>query len=90
MLYRSAQEEKMGSFRLKMLIILAIIFYIPNLIGQVNNVGIVGVDSGYLAIVGDFSKYESNSLKDFIYESNKQGRINFVPHQDEAIRSLIK
>ena len=37
-----------------------------------------------LAIIGDFSKYESKSLKDFIYESNKGGRINFVSNIEEA------
>ena len=31
-----------------------------------------------LAIVGDFSKYESKSLRDFIYEINKGRKINFV------------
>lgn len=43
---------------------------------------------GRLAIVGDFSKYESKSLKDFIYESNKQRRINFVNTLDAAVLSL--
>ena len=43
---------------------------------------------GRLAIVGDFSKYESKSLKDFIYESNKQGRINFVSTIEEAEKAL--
>jgi hypothetical protein len=37
-----------------------------------------------LAIVGDFSKYSSKSLRDFIFESNKQGRINFVGTLEEA------
>ena len=41
-----------------------------------------------LAIVGNFSKYDSKSLRDFIYESNKAGRINFVSTQDEAIKAL--
>ncbi|MEJ2884417.1 DUF4180 domain-containing protein [Pedobacter sp. GR22-6] len=31
-----------------------------------------------LIIVGDFNKYSSDSLKDFIYESNKGNRINFL------------
>ncbi len=31
-----------------------------------------------LAIIGDFSEYTSKSLRDFIYESNKVGRILFV------------
>ncbi len=39
---------------------------------------------GRLAIIGDFSKYESKSLKDFIYESNKQGRIIFLSTMEEA------
>ena len=43
-----------------------------------------------LAIVGDFSKYSSNSLRDFIYESNKAGRISFVATKDEAIDALSK
>ena len=43
-----------------------------------------------LAIVGDFSKYTSKSLKDFIYESNKARRINFVTTKDEAIAALLK
>lgn len=41
-----------------------------------------------LAIVGDFSKYSSKSLRDFIYESNKGGRVNFVSTKDEAITAL--
>lgn len=41
-----------------------------------------------LAIVGDFSEYNSKSLKDFIYESNKTGRINFVSTVNEAINKL--
>lgn len=31
-----------------------------------------------LVIVGDFDKYESSSLTDFIYESNKGRQVNFV------------
>ena len=31
-----------------------------------------------LIIVGDFSKYPGQSLKDFIYESNKGKHINFL------------
>jgi len=46
--------------------------------------------SSYLAIVGDFTKYTSKSLKDFIYESNKTGRINFVTSLDEAKEVLGK
>ena len=43
-----------------------------------------------LAIVGDFTKYSGKSLKDFIYESNKYGRINFVNSVDEAKARLAK
>ena len=43
-----------------------------------------------LAIVGDYSKYTSKSLKDFMLESNKYGRINFVNSITEAIERLIK
>ena len=31
-----------------------------------------------LIIVGDFSKYQSKSLNDFIFESNKSQQINFI------------
>ncbi|QNF33876.1 DUF4180 domain-containing protein [Adhaeribacter swui] len=41
-----------------------------------------------LAIVGDFSKFSSKSLKDFMYESNKIGRINFVGSLEEAKAKL--
>lgn len=37
-----------------------------------------------LAIVGDYSGYSSKSLRDFIFESNKYGRINFVHSIEEA------
>lgn len=36
-----------------------------------------------LVIVGDFEKYQSNSLNDFIYESNKGKQINFVKHVED-------
>lgn len=41
-----------------------------------------------LALVGDFSKYTSKSLADFIYESNKGRHINFVTSITEAIKIL--
>ncbi|MFZ6000233.1 MAG: DUF4180 domain-containing protein, partial [Bacteroidota bacterium] len=41
-----------------------------------------------LAIVGDFTKYTSKSLKDFIYESNQMKRINFVGSLEEALDRL--
>lgn len=41
-----------------------------------------------LAVVGDYSKYTSKPLKDFIYESNKGNSIYFVPSIEEAILKL--
>ena len=41
-----------------------------------------------LAIVGDFSKYQSKSIKDFIYESNKGKQVNFVDSSENAIAKL--
>ncbi len=41
-----------------------------------------------LAIIGDFSKYTSKSLTDFIYESNKGKHINFVNSTTEALKIL--
>ncbi len=41
-----------------------------------------------LAIVGDFSKYTSKSLTDFIYESNKGRQINFVNSTAVALKTL--
>ena len=45
---------------------------------------------GRLAIIGDFSKYNSKNLNDFIYESNKIRRINFVENLEEAVTVLAK
>ena len=41
-----------------------------------------------VAITGDFSKYTSKSLKDFIYESNKTGHILFVDSVETAKQEL--
>lgn len=41
-----------------------------------------------LAIVGDFTRYESKSLRDFIFESNKGRQVNFVPSVEEALARL--
>jgi hypothetical protein len=41
-----------------------------------------------LAIVGDFTKYTSKSVNDFIYESNKGRQIIFVSSVPEAIKTL--
>lgn len=43
-----------------------------------------------LAIVGDYSKFTSKSLRDFILESNKHGQINFVSSLEEAFERLAK
>jgi Domain of unknown function (DUF4180) len=44
----------------------------------------------HLAIVGDFSKFNSKSLKDFIRESNRTGRIIFVKSIDAARKQFSK
>jgi hypothetical protein len=44
----------------------------------------------HLAIIGDFSKYPGRSLRDFIFESNKIGRVNFVSTLEEAKERLTK
>lgn len=41
-----------------------------------------------LFIVGDFSKFTSKSLQDFIYESNKGKHVNFVASLDEALACI--
>jgi len=41
-----------------------------------------------LAIVGDFTKYSSKSIKDFILESNKKQQINFSNSLTEALNVL--
>jgi hypothetical protein len=38
-----------------------------------------------LAIVGDFTKIQSQSVKEFIYESNKGKQINFAASLSEAL-----
>lgn len=42
------------------------------------------------AIIGDYSKYTSKPLQDFIYESNNGKDIFFVTNEDEAIKMLSK
>ena len=42
------------------------------------------------AIYGDYSKYTSKPLKDFIYESNNGKDIFFVTTEDEAVKMLGK
>jgi hypothetical protein len=41
-----------------------------------------------LAIIGDFSKYQSKSLQDFIRESNKGNSVFFVDNIDNALSKL--
>lgn len=41
-----------------------------------------------IAIVGDFSGYTSQSLKDFIYESNRGKDIFFLSTEQQAIEKL--
>lgn len=41
-----------------------------------------------LAIVGNFSKYSSKSLREFIFESNKGKLVNFVASVNEALSAL--
>lgn len=43
-----------------------------------------------LAIVGDFSVFTSKALRDFIYESNKGGRVNFVATIADARERLSR
>lgn len=41
-----------------------------------------------LAVVGDFSKYTSKSLRDFIYECNQGRQVNFVQEFSSALKDL--
>ena len=41
-----------------------------------------------ISIVGDYSKYTSKALKDFIYECNNGNSIYFVPSIEEALFKL--
>ena len=42
------------------------------------------------AIYGDFSRYTSKPLRDFIRESNRSGQFFFVPTQEDAISALLR
>lgn len=44
----------------------------------------------HLAIVGDFTEVKSKSLRDFIRESNRQGRIVFAGTLEEAREKMAK
>lgn len=45
---------------------------------------------GRIAIYGDFSRYTSKPLKDFIYESNQGRDVFFVETEEEAIARLTR
>lgn len=42
------------------------------------------------AIYGDYSRYTSKPLKDFIYESNRGKDFFFVPTREEAVQKLAE
>ena len=43
-----------------------------------------------IAIIGDFSKYTSKALRDFIYESNQGRSVFFVASEEEAAQKLCR
>lgn len=43
-----------------------------------------------LAVYGDYSRYTSKPLRDFIYESNRGKDFFFVSSKEEAIRKLTQ
>lgn len=45
---------------------------------------------GRIAIYGDYTRYTSKPLKDFIYESNKGKSVFFVSTKEEAVERLTK
>ncbi len=45
---------------------------------------------GRIAIYGDYSRYTSKPLHDFIYESNKGKDVFFVATEDNAIEMLTR
>lgn len=45
---------------------------------------------GRIAIYGDYSRYTSKPLKDFIFESNKGRDVFFAATRDEALALLSK
>jgi len=42
-----------------------------------------------LAIVGTFGAHTDKSIRDFMYESNKMGHINFVDSTSQALKVLL-
>lgn len=45
---------------------------------------------GRIAVYGDFSRYTSKPLKDFIYESNRGSDVFFASDEEEAINMLTR
>lgn len=45
---------------------------------------------GRIAIYGDYSRYTSKPLKDFIYESNKGKDVFFASNEEDAIDMLTR
>lgn len=43
-----------------------------------------------LVIIGEFSNYLGQSIRDFIYESNKGRQVNFLPSLEQAIDKLSR
>ena len=43
-----------------------------------------------LAIIGDFSNYDSKALKDFIYECNSGNDVFFIENEAKALSLLSK
>jgi hypothetical protein len=41
-----------------------------------------------LAVVGDFERHTSKSVRDFIHESNQGKQVNFLPTVVEALRNI--
>ena len=50
----------------------------------------VQYDHIQIAIIGDFSKYTSKALRDFIYESNQGRSVFFVASEEEAAQKLCR
>ena len=42
-----------------------------------------------VAIYGDYTKYTSKPLKDFVYESNRGNDVFFVSTKEEAVKKLV-
>ena len=45
---------------------------------------------GRIAVYGDFSRYTSKPLKDFMYESNKGRNVYFAATEAEAIEAMTR